>query len=382
MTKPTLAIIVLTILSSVLISGCNTSSDNTRYGAIRSITDPHEFSITEWEFGALRHQLWESLKPASQLDANDVEIVRAYFDLVEQGKQPQSDHEEEVEKILALQIRSVLLEEGITQPADAFVPMKMVFPPVNFKFQAPPNLLVVSPRGEIRLLRRTTLEPNLTTEEKESIESEVDSLDYSSFVVGLGGVGFTYPTMVYRTSDIRRALDIVTEEWFHQYMAFKPLGFLYVLDSAGWRPDYEIITMNETAAGIVSKEIAGQVYSKHYGGQAETEPAEKPPSEFRTLMRGIRLTVDVYLAEGKVEQAEEYMARMRDILASKGYHIRKLNQAYFAFHGTYADDPATASPIGQDLQKLRAQSGSLKEFLDRVSAMTGYDDLKALLDEG
>ena len=95
----------------------------------------------------------------------------------------------------------------------------------------------------------------------------------------------------------------------------------------------------------------------------------------------IVVSVDGYLAEGNVEQAEQYMNQMRDILAAKGYHIRKLNQAYFAFHGTYADDPATVSPIGQDLQTLRERCGSLKEFLDKVSFMTGYGDLREVLEE-
>jgi predicted nucleic acid-binding Zn-ribbon protein len=92
-------------------------------------------------------------------------------------------------------------------------------------------------------------------------------------------------------------------------------------------------------------------------------------------MREIRLAVDDYLAQGQIEQAEEYMEQKRQYLAENGYHIRKLNQAYFAFYGTYADSPTSISPIGAELRKLREQSDSLKEFLDSVVGMTSRQDL-------
>jgi len=73
--------------------------------------------------------------------------------------------------------------------------------------------------------------------------------------------------------------------------------------------------------------------------------------------------------------AEEFMEEKRQFLASKDYYIRKLNQAYFAFHGTYADRPTSISPIGQELKQLRNQSTSLKDFLDTVTVMTSRQDL-------
>jgi len=94
-----------------------------------------------------------------------------------------------------------------------------------------------------------------------------------------------------------------------------------------------------------------------------------------------RVKADEYLTQGKVIEAEEYMNERRDFLALKGYHIRKLNQAYFAFYGTYADDPATASPIGQGLQNLRQQCSSLTEFLNKVKMMTSYEDLQKAVEE-
>ena len=92
-------------------------------------------------------------------------------------------------------------------------------------------------------------------------------------------------------------------------------------------------------------------------------------------MRNIRRAVDNYLARGEIEQAEEFMEQKRQYLASTGYYIRKLNQAYFAFYGTYADSLISISPVGLELKELRSQSTSLKEFLDRVAAMTSRQDL-------
>jgi len=59
-----------------------------------------------------------------------------------------------------------------------------------------------------------------------------------------------------------------------------------------------------------------------------------------------------------------------------GHYIRKLNQAYFAFYGTYADRPTSISPIGLELKELRSQSVSLKDFLNEVAAMTSRQDLR------
>ena len=92
-------------------------------------------------------------------------------------------------------------------------------------------------------------------------------------------------------------------------------------------------------------------------------------------MREIRRAVDEYLAQGEIEQAEEFVEQKRQYLDSMGYYIRKLNQAYFAFHGTYADKPTSISPIGVEPRTLREQSASLKDFLNTVAAMTSRQEL-------
>jgi hypothetical protein len=54
--------------------------------------------------------------------------------------------------------------------------------------------------------------------------------------------------------------------------------------------------------------------------------------------------VDRLLAEGKVEEAEQAMEAKRQFFAENGINIRKINQAYFAFYGSYADSPSPATP--------------------------------------
>jgi hypothetical protein len=58
--------------------------------------------------------------------------------------------------------------------------------------------------------------------------------------------------------------------------------------------------------------------------------------------------------------------------------LRKLNQAYFAFYGAYADIPGGAAgedPVGPAVRELRAESPTLAEFIYKISRMTSYDDL-------
>ena len=76
------------------------------------------------------------------------------------------------------------------------------------------------------------------------------------------------------------------------------------------------------------------------------------------------------------------MKARREIFWENGYTIRKLNQAYFAFYGAYADVPGGAAgedPVGPAVRELRAQSGSLAEFVNRISWMTSFAQLQAAI---
>ncbi len=258
-----------------------------------------------------------------------------------------------------------------------------IMPPVNFTIEKPPYLLVVSKRDKITYYDRVVLSANLSDADMETLEFKIDSLGLSSLVVDLGGFGGTYPPIVCESSDARFMIESAIEEWFHQYLVFRPLGFLYLLDSLGIYQDTDVITMNETLAGIVRSELGSEVYETYYKLPAEKDEKSNAPGanifDFNAEMRKTREQVDIFLARGDIARAENYMQLRRDFFLSYGYYIRKLNQAYFAFHSIYAYDPASVSPIYDDLRELRDRSVSLKEFIDTVSAMSSYADLESLL---
>jgi hypothetical protein len=366
---------------------------------------PYRFSIAKWESVAILHEVNQWIFSRQEKIDDKIGMVTEYFSSTERIKTLKSEIEAAnagsgesdlasleaelnklqerqialegtVERIIEKQIRDTLTQQGIFNP---IIELKVSFPPVNFKLDKLPCLLVISPRERIESMREILLQPSLNLEEIEDIEAKVDELDVSSLVVRLGGLSTPYPTLVTNDASLRFTIDTATEEWLHQYLVFKPLGFLYLLDLTGVSRNYEIATMNETLAGMVSKEIGSIVCEKYYPeyendvNQNQTTASE---FDFNQEMREIRKTVDKYLAQGEIEQAEEFMEQKRQYLALMGRYIRKLNQAYFAFYGTYADRPTSISPIGLELKELRSQSASLKDFLNTVAAMTIRQDLR------
>jgi hypothetical protein len=395
-------IVIVLLLVCLLGGGCASIPDfDDNLGAI---VKPYRFSFVKWELGAFAYETRQWL--GGEYIESPTETVLEYFSLVGQMQalewQIVADETADiaafeaelsglgeqraalvgsVEQIIADQIREVLHEQGIFNPWDKCIGLRITFPPVNFIMSKLPYLLVISPRDRIESLREIALRGNLTLEEIESIEAEADALGVSSLVVALGGTGALYPTLVLDDASLRFTIDAAVEEWLHQYLALKPLGFRYILDLLGISRDYEIATMNETLAGIVSAEIGALVLAKYYPDYADSSP---PPSDdgfdFNREMREIRIAVDAYLADGEIELAEKFMEEKQQYLLSMGYYIRKLNQAYFAFHGAYADDPTSISPIGFELKRLRGQIESLKDFLNTVADMTSRQDLQEMLD--
>ncbi len=96
-------------------------------------------------------------------------------------------------------------------------------------------------------------------------------------------------------------------------------------------------------------------------------------------MHETRIVADALLAEGKIDEAEAYMDARRIVFVKQGYLIRKLNQAYFAFHGAYADSPGGAAgedPVGPAVRALRERSDSLADFVNTISWMTNFEQLQ------
>jgi hypothetical protein len=285
-----------------------------------------------------------------------------------------------VESILQAQISSTVIDLDLGVGGQ-------VLPPLLYRSTPLPTALIVSPRDEIRQDRNISLAPDLTVDQRETLEAQVDqTLDVSSLVVDIGGAG-VYPTMVIETTDLNYLTEVVAHEWIHNYFTLHPLGLSYFSSP-------ELRTMNETAASIAGKEIGRAVMERYYpellppppsppaGDSDDPAPAE-PVFDFREQMRVTRVTVDKLLADGKVEEAEEYMEIQRQLFWDNGYAIRKINQAFFAFHGAYADQPGGAAgedPVGAAVRDLRASSPSLAAFLKTIAWMTSFEQLKGAND--
>jgi hypothetical protein len=405
MTRPRraigLAIITVLLAVSALAAGAAATDDFD--DRVEDITSEFQFDFVNWEINTLHEELGKVIGGAPDNYSTD-NVIRYFENAAEirrleaetaaitagtrQGDLDSTENElerlrqtnaamvDDVEKTIESQIREALDELGITSPLVTYTGKIVKFPPINFTIARPPNLLVISPRDRIESIREIALLPEMTTQQMEQIEAEVDKLGVSSLVVRLGGIA-TYPNFVTNTGSLQFVINTACEEWLHQYLAFTPLGFRYVLDLAGIKRDYEIATMNETVAGIVSKEIGEGIFDRYYTTEEESNSAPSMTSsfDFYKEMREIRIAVDDYFAAGEINQAEEYMQEKRQYLADNGYIIRKLNQAYFAFHGAYADAPTSVSPIGAELKELRDRSESLKNFLETTAEMTSRDDL-------
>jgi len=282
------------------------------------------------------------------------------------------------------QVTDALAELGLTT-------IGQPIPPVLYHTSSTPLALIVSERGIIKQIANISVLPTLTLNDQIQLENRVaSSLDVSTLVVPIGGVG-VYPTMVMETTDLRWTLDTIAHEWTHNYLNLRPLGLNYSTTP-------ELRTMNETTASIAGGEIGTYVIQKYYpemlavGSKpssgsiafneaflpsiAQDDPA---PFDFRAEMHETRVTADELLAAGKVDEAEAYMEQRRQVFWDNGYLLRKLNQAYFAFHGAYADAPGGAAgedPVGPAVRKLREQSASLADFINRISWMTSFEQLQ------
>ncbi|MDP2776858.1 MAG: hypothetical protein Q8O48_04400 [Anaerolineales bacterium] len=299
------------------------------------------------------------------------------------------------EAVLQEQISQILAEIGLTSAGQPV-------PNVWYHSTPLPMALIVSPRDHIEQIANISVNTDLTVDEQASLESNVDQgLNTSSLVVNIGGVG-VYPTMVMRTTNLDWALNTIAHEWIHNYLTFRPLGFLYTNTS-------ELRTMNETTAAIAGDEIGALVVERFYPEltaasslrlqlrSAQTlsltsapidhpEPGDflRPPFDFRAEMHETRVTADTLLAAGKIEEAEAFMEERRLIFLKNGYLLRKLNQAYFAFHGAYADLPGGAAgqdPVGPAVRALRAQSESLADFVNSMSWMWKYEQLQEAVNQ-
>ena len=159
-------------------------------------------------------------------------------------------------------------------------------------------------------------------------------------------------------------------EWLHNYWFFKPLG-RNMWDSS------QMYTLNETAADIAGNEIGQQAFELIHGKSdkyvSPHNDERESQTHLRSILRETRNKVDIMLENGQIEQAEKYMREQRWKIRLGGYNIRKLNQAYYAFRGKYADGPASVSPIGEELKEYRSYFSNTGAFVKSIGRIRTYE---------
>jgi hypothetical protein len=383
---------------------------------IRVLTRMIEFDYVTWTIDAALIKIGQSAMTPYHYLAEDVQLrlIEDCINTVSEQKNIQSEiryiysdpnEPSPVQASAALRTKLIALEEknlGIAPICESILQQQLSsvlteldlslggqpVPPPLYHSTPLPMALIVSPRHIIRLDADISLLPELSLDEIVRLEDNVEGdMNMSALVVPVGGVGI-YPTMVMSTANLPWLVEVISHEWIHNFLTLRPLGVLYFETP-------ELRSMNETAANIAGKEIGRAVLERYYpeylplslNADEAVQPA--PPSEplafdFRAEMHETRIIADHLLEEGRIDEAEEYMEERRQFLWDNGYQIRKLNQAYFAFYGAYADvpgGPAGEDPVGPAVVALRTQSVTLAEFLKRISWMTSFEDLQKAIQD-
>lgn len=403
-----------TALALVLVASLIFTSDGLNLNPAQRAASPHLYSLVQWEAANFLdkwlHRVssvlpWNSISPSERdemisdyfaLSAARAEIEERLEKAVPRGATTSEiavleaqlaalDRSREriradVEEALEAAISSVLIEAGLSTVGG------LIFPPVDFRLTRTPHVLVTSPRDRIERGDEALIRPGITISDSLAIERELlDQRNLSALVIRIGGLA-SYPASVFGGGQLRWTLQIAAHEWLHHHLFFRPLGFAMMTSD-------EMRTINETVANVAGREI-GDLAFVRLGGEiaglvhsALLDPAASDPHfvdaegaggfDFRAEMHATRLHVDELLAEGRIGAAEAYMDRRRLQFVDNGYNIRKLNQAYFAFHGTYADSAASVSPIGDQVQEYRNLSPDLGSFISGISSFYSYEDFLA-----
>jgi len=288
-------------------------------------------------------------------------------DRLDELEKERSGLRNDVEELMESTIDAVLRDLGIGDLGP------LTWPPVDFRLDSTPRVLVTSPRDRIKRLESILIDSDISLAERQTVEDAVyDTSGLSAIVLGTGGVA-TFPTVIPKDRDLLSTLDVAAHEWLHAYLIFKPLGRAY------WNSG-DLTTVNETVANLFGEEVGRLAYERITGETLpppdpfipETDPDSNEFS-FRNFMRETRLKVDEILADGNVHGAEAYMEQRRIELHGHNIFIRKINQAYFAFNGSYGDNPASVSPIGEQVQELRTYVENVADLVKAIQGTTSYE---------
>ncbi len=329
------------------------------------IAQVQEFFQLGLELGQLERELQfpEMVAAGKALSATQPRSLQDKIGVIEERRRSLRPG---VEETIESEVADVLAQEGLGSRLG-------LFPPVDAVFSNSPHVLTVSPRDRIARQQDVLLKPGMSSIKKEQIEERIlREEDLSALVEDTGGVA-VYPSVVMDNAGLHHAVVITTHEWLHHWLFFRPLG------RAFWSSP-EMTTLNETVATIAGEELGDRVFTALTGEVVDRTPpssTETPDPngfDFRAEMQETRIRAEELLAQGKVEEAEAYMEERRQLFVANGYLLRKINQAFFAFHGTYATSAASVSPIGNQVRELRERSGSISEFLNTAAQFSTYQE--------
>jgi hypothetical protein len=382
------------------------------------LTVNQSFDFTSWELQALIEKItFRLVGPHRYMDdETQAQFVLDYMDKVREAQRLSSEIEriysdpdvnnpetasedftlelEQLRTSMALEapITEAILEDQVSAVlhSGGFGSFMSVFPSVKGLFTPLPYILIVSHREIIGSVYQQQLVTGLTAVQQDEIEDKVTQKfpDYSSYTTGIGGLA-AYPAMLLESSSIDWIADVMSHEWVHHYLSFYPLGWNYMKSG-------EARTINETTASLIGN-WAGQEVIQRYYAHLLNRTKELPnalilPDEeqdvvhsfdFRAEMRRTRVNADRLLADGKIFEAELYMELQRRYFVANGYRLRKLNQAYFAFHGAYADTPGAsgADPIGPSVRRIWILSPTPRDFIRHLTSVTSLSELEKLIED-
>ncbi len=199
----------------------------------------------------------------------------------------------------------------------------------------------------------------------------------------IGGIAL-YPAMILESANIARLADTFAHEWLHHYLFAFPLG-------QAWDHDSEARVINETLASLFAQEVAMLLLRRYYPELAPAAASRQRVNfsgqgsfDFGAEMDRTRRRVDELLERGEVEAAEAWMERQRQRFVARGFAIRRLNQAWFAFYGGYQSEVQGAGgedPVGPALRELLARSDSLHDWVVSLRGITTRAQLLDLVEK-
>ena len=334
---------------------------------------PNEgLDLARWELTTVANKWLFAVGAPLRDDPPSEEALSAYFALDDREGEEGRRLENVVEAAIEGRVDAAIRDQDLSFPLPG--PLA-VWPPVDLELSRSPSVLVISPRDEIRRAEDRALRLDLARDELLELERAAEQRDHSvsALVVPTGGVA-VYPSIVSNTRSYRSTVSTAAHEWVHHYLAFYPLGQAF-FDSADTR------TINETVADVAGDELRDAILER-FGDPTSPAAARAPTAVDRALvLRELRIEVDALLADGKIAEAERRMEEVRLFLQDKGVFIRRINQAHFAWFGTYAARDDATDPLGPQLRELRERAGSLARFLELVREATSRGDVEELLED-